>query len=280
MKTKEISTKNQAMAWWDTLPVFGIPSKEYYMGLYYSDDDVTPERIEEIWIKETQTIRDESPREFLKNNPKPNQKQSPADEIIELVGEDNFKQIIKESDKRVNQKQYPEETFGLASEITREQALAWWTDLQFGKKCFFRTKYHPQERQLSSLTGREIEEIWRKETGGELATGGEKVLEILNSKPNQKQFKEPNPLDYNDVQEYRNDLKKYNQKEFKQFNESLHKAYLNKFSEEDKFKAFISNLNELSKEVQFNAFLTTLKKMNLDSQTQSNIMTLVALRDI
>jgi len=71
-----------------------------------------------------------------------------------------------------------------------------------------------------------------------------------------------------------------NAKEFKQFDESLHKAYLNKFSEEDKFKAFISNLNELPKEIQFNAFLTTLKKMNLDSQTQSNIMTLVALRDI
>jgi hypothetical protein len=58
------------------------------------------------------------------------------------------------------------------------------------------------------------------------------------------------------------------------------KAYLNKFSEEDKFKAFISNLNELTKEIQFNAFLATLKKMNLDSQTQSNIMALVALRDI
>ena len=71
-----------------------------------------------------------------------------------------------------------------------------------------------------------------------------------------------------------------NAKQFKQFDESLHKAYLNKFSDEDKFKAFISNLNELSKETQFNAFLATLKKMNLDSQTQSNIMTLVALRDI
>ena len=51
MKTKETSTKEQAIAWWDSLPVWGNPSKEYYMGLYYSDDNVTPERIEEIWKK-------------------------------------------------------------------------------------------------------------------------------------------------------------------------------------------------------------------------------------
>ncbi len=73
---------------------------------------------------------------------------------------------------------------------------------------------------------------------------------------------------------------KTNQKQFKQFDESLHKAYLNKFSDEDKFKAFISNLNELSEKVQFNAFLATLRKMKLDSRTESNIMTLVALKDI
>lgn len=42
----------------------------------------------------------------MKYRNKSNQKQSPADEIIELVGEDNFKHIIKESDKRVNQKQF------------------------------------------------------------------------------------------------------------------------------------------------------------------------------
>lgn len=96
-------------------------------------------------------------------------------------------------------------------------------------------------------------------------------------------------LDIQKVEQYVDELRaltrissfiKPNQKQFKQFDESLHKAYLNKFSDEDKFKAFISNLNELSKEIQFNAFLATLKKMNLDSQTQSNIMTLVALRDI
>lgn len=51
-----MSTREQAILWWDTLPVWGNPSKEYYMGLYYSDDNVTPERIEEIWKKETKQI--------------------------------------------------------------------------------------------------------------------------------------------------------------------------------------------------------------------------------
>jgi hypothetical protein len=207
MKTRKTLTRNQAMIWWDTLPVFGIPSKEYYIGLYYSDDNVTPERIEEIWIKETQTICDESPKEFLKNNPKPNQKQSLANEIIELVGEDNFKQIIKESDKRVNQKQYSEETFGLASETTtREQAIAYFNSLPSVDQQMLTDRYF-NERHKQSLTGREIEEIWLKETGGELATGGEKVLEILNSKPNAK--------------------------EFKQFDESLFRTYIDKLPESE-----------------------------------------------
>ena len=75
MKTKETSTKEQAIAWWDSLPVWGNPSKEYYMGLYYSDDNVTPERIEEIWKNEVQipALRnDEHNVEYLE---KPNQKQ-------------------------------------------------------------------------------------------------------------------------------------------------------------------------------------------------------------
>lgn len=52
-KTKEtVSSTEKALIWWNSLPVFGIPSKEYYIGLYYSDDDVTPERIEEIYKSE------------------------------------------------------------------------------------------------------------------------------------------------------------------------------------------------------------------------------------
>jgi len=112
------------------------------------------------------------------------------------------------------------------------------------------------KQYIFSKTGREIEEIYDKE-----------VLEPIRQE------------EWQESQVNRRYLKS-NQKQFKQFDESLHKAYLNKFSDEDKFKAFISNLNELSKEVQFNAFLATLRKMKLDSQTESNIMMLVALKDI
>ena len=107
------------------------------------------------------------------------------------------------------------------------------------------------ERHPDSLTGREIEEIWRKETAH---------------------------IDPSDIEAaYKTQV---NQKQFKKFDESLHKAYLNKFSDEDKFKAFLSNLNELTDETQFNAFLATLRKMKLDSNTESNIMTLVSLRNV
>ncbi len=134
---------------------------------------------------------------------------------------------------------------------TREQALAWWNGITYGKKQHLIIENLGHEKALSRLTGREIEEIWLKET----------FYTLEETKENIKKFKS-------------------NQKQFKTFDDSLHKAYLNKFSEEDKFKAFISNLNELSEEIQFNAFLATLRKMKLDSQTQSNIMTLVALKDI
>lgn len=167
-------------------------------------------------------------------------------------------------------------------ESTREQALAWWNNLPHeiqGKHWFkFRDNNFTPSTNPSNLTGREIEEIWNKEVNGECSKCKQTVQNCechisLEEKHKglfqmhkilPKLLKEMNP----------------NQKQFKQFDESLHKAYLNKFSEEDKFKAFLSNLDELSEEVQFNAFLAILKKMNLDSQTQSNIMTLVALRDI
>jgi len=151
----------------------------------------------------------------------------------------------------------------MESESVREQALAWWNSI----------KNHQEKQSLSddytktsgirayqSLTGREIEEIFLKETSH---------------------------IDPTDIQsaymmqvKSKNVFSKPNQKQFKQFDESLHKAYLNKFSDEDKFKAFVSNLNELSEEAQFNAFIAILRKMKLDSQTESNIMTLVALKDI
>jgi hypothetical protein len=48
---------------------------------------------------------------------------------------------------------------------TREKRLEWWNNLSFNEQCFIRSKYyHSQERQLHTLTGREIEEIYLKET--------------------------------------------------------------------------------------------------------------------
>lgn len=53
---------------------------------------------------------------------------------------------------------------------TREQAIKWWNELY--SNSFFNPynkselckKYHGQFRRYSSLTGREIENIWKQET--------------------------------------------------------------------------------------------------------------------
>lgn len=38
--------------WWSNLETWGNPSREYFMGLYFVDDTITPERIKEIYLKE------------------------------------------------------------------------------------------------------------------------------------------------------------------------------------------------------------------------------------
>jgi hypothetical protein len=53
---KPKSTRELALEWWSNLSTWGNPSKEYYIGLYYSDDTITDERIEEIWRKENPII--------------------------------------------------------------------------------------------------------------------------------------------------------------------------------------------------------------------------------
>lgn len=130
----------------------------------------------------------------------------------------------------------------------RRKALTWWNNQGQGRQNYLTNTYIGGQRFSYSLTGSEIEKIWLKETA-------ERGITIT-------------------------DISKQNQKQFKKFDESLFKAYINKFSDEDKFKCLILILNELSEEVQFNAFLATLRKMKLDSQIESNIMTLVALKDI
>lgn len=121
---------------------------------------------------------------------------------------------------------------------TREQAIAWWRsiepDWRIDHCIYYNDKLDLRGRTPSSLTGSEIEQIWLKETGGELATGGEKVLEILNSKLNQKQFK--------------------------QLDKELHLKHLNKFSLNDKFEITALNLLQLPLTVDELHSITTILK--------------------
>ena len=99
---------------------------------------------------------------------------------------------------------------------TKEQALAWWNSIKSKNKkqllCqSYRFSAGLQGTSFHSLTGREIEEIWRNEV---------QIPELRNAEHNTKYLEKPN------------------QKQFKQFDESLFKAYIDKFSDEDKEKCF------------------------------------------
>ena len=97
---------------------------------------------------------------------------------------------------------------------TRELALEWWNDLNQEKQIDLQYIHKsPCRHPLNAvgLTGREIEEIWRKET----KDGSDREI----------------------IEEVFPDLKS-NQKQFKEFNPELFKAYIDKFSDEDKIKAF------------------------------------------
>jgi len=101
---------------------------------------------------------------------------------------------------------------------TRRQALEWWSklpkDTRQQSKLNLCWIYFDIGRNPSSLTGREIEKIWRKEHPNLIKDADELsnlMDDTFESKPNQKQFKE--------------------------FNPELFKAYINKFSDKDKVKA-------------------------------------------
>ncbi len=83
-----------------------------------------------------------------------------------------------------------------------ELAIKWFKDLT-DAYCQILVDKYLKGRISTSLTGREIEEIWRKEC--------------------------------NQIEE---EIFKNNQKQFKKFSSELFKAYIDKFSEEDKIKAF------------------------------------------
>lgn|SRR5574343_587049 len=123
---------------------------------------------------------------------------------------------------------------------TREQAMAWWKQLCLScelddthyvldnlirRHIGFERKYH-------SLTGREIEQIWVKETQSNIT----EIVEDLKIQLD-KAIQNSNPLFPN---------YKSNQKQFKQFDESLFKAYIDKFSNEDKLKMLAKLSCEIS----------------------------------
>jgi hypothetical protein len=151
---------------------------------------------------------------------------------------------------------YPEETYGFASELsTREQALAWWSNLPFNSsnnvsKTSYCKKYYGNftlARTYDTLTDKEIEEIWRKETKEVRFIGGESLAISVGLKPNQKQSAANEIIDLVGEDNFKRIIKesdkRVNQKQFKQFDESLFRAYISKFSDEDKLKAF-NILNE------------------------------------
>lgn len=121
--------------------------------------------------------------------------------------ENERNQKVMEHDLRVpsyeenKEKEFPQKS-------TRELALEWWRSLSLQKQLSFY-----KERDIQSLTGREIEEIWRKE----LFSVEKDILNSINGQENE--FKP-------------------NQKQFNHFSPELFKKYIDKFSDEDKNKAF------------------------------------------
>lgn len=108
---------------------------------------------------------------------------------------------------------------------TRELALAWWNSLTSFQTSYFKDLHFDSQKSLF-ITDREIEEIWRKETQTEIIS-------------------EPHIDKYGDLRY--NKFEKPNQKQFKQFDESLFKAYIDKFSTKDlsiAFDVFITRLLE------------------------------------
>jgi hypothetical protein len=121
--------------------------------------------------------------------------------------------------ERNHKEKYPFETFLKDREkSTRELALDWWGNLDSAFKVKYafqhnREKGLPLIRRWGDLTGREIEEIWKAET--------------------QPNF---NAVDRNEDRSaaFGFGTGKPNQKQFKEGNDALFKAYINKFSQEYK----------------------------------------------
>lgn len=112
----------------------------------------------------------------------------------------------------------------------REQALAWWRGIRaktVRESWDLMDKYFPNQKEnggMALLNGDQIEEIWRKET--------------------QEYNPFPESFDKALGQERKN------QKQFKQFDKELFKKYIEKFGNEDKYKAMTVLFNSLPEDYQ------------------------------
>jgi hypothetical protein len=131
---------------------------------------------------------------------------------------------------------------------TRELALEWWNDLpefnyKSSNKTFLYSKYK-KKLNLTSLTDSEIEQIYHNEVIEPKLQENWQESQVNQKfpKPNQKQL--PEELKgvvprITTIDEKIEQVKKWNNaKQFKEFNPELFKTYIDKFSDEDKIKAF------------------------------------------
>jgi hypothetical protein len=115
---------------------------------------------------------------------------------------------------------------------TRELAMKWWDNLTSFQRSYFKDLHLESTRSLLSLTGREIEQIYHNEVIEPKLQESWQESQVNQKYDYTKLPMNPNP----NLPNWMNG--KLNQKQFKEFNPELFKAYIEKFSDEDKIKAF------------------------------------------
>lgn len=145
-------------------------------------------------------------------------------------------------------------------EVSQELALEWWHNL-FDKDegltlSRISDKYYPS-RGYGTLIDKEIEEIWRKECN---------KIEDEVFKPTQTQYSQKEVDKLLDEQAARTTAQvlKSNAKQFKEFNPELFKAYIDKFSNEDKYEALRILAESFGLNFEFNNSFTSMWNKSLE----------------
>lgn len=135
--------------------------------------------------------------------------------------------------------------------LRRDEALEWWRKLDYNTQEYFKKKYNKKVfgdyNKVEVI--QEIQQIWLDETQSTIPSLSDEEDTFDNG---------------SELYEGKSIISKPNQKQFKEFNPELFKAYIDKFSDDHKF----------------NMFLVLLREFKLESSVESNIMTLVALKDV